>query len=128
MSNKIRYSLFGGEIREVHVGIINDMEVEMKRRILECAFYDFEGGVVLHENIVPRRQKPTRKVHETEAGVIEKNDQFTYAQMVTNLKKQIGDEYSLKNEINGLRETREGHLLLEIKKGSKETDNIYKKK
>lgn len=46
--------------------------------------------------------------------------------MVTNLKNQLGDKNDLKNEIHGIRETKDGHLLLEIKKGSKETERLYK--
>ncbi|XP_045482744.1 uncharacterized protein LOC123686561 [Harmonia axyridis] len=69
--------------------------------------------------------KKAKKVHETNAVIVEKNEQVTYAQMVTNLKKQIGNKNDLKNEINGIRETKDGHLLLEIRKGSKETERVY---
>lgn len=127
LGNKIKYKILAGETNTLHIAVMNEMETETKRKILECVYYDFDGEVVLHETKPATKNKITKKEYENEAVVIERNEHLTYAQMVTNLKGQIGHDNEITSEINGVRETRDGHLLLEMKKGSKETDKIYKR-
>ncbi|XP_044754992.1 uncharacterized protein LOC123313945 [Coccinella septempunctata] len=112
----------------IHLAIINNIERETKRKIIEGAFHDFKGQVILHEKLpLVRKDKKRGRKYDTEAVVIEKSSNTTYAQMVANLKNKFRREESVTKEIEGIRQTREGHLLLEIRKGSKETDTIFKK-
>lgn len=72
------------------------------------------------------KQKADRR-YQNDAVLVKATEGCTYAEMVTNLKKEFKAEDKLSDEIRALRQTREGHMLVEIRKGSKETDNICQK-
>ncbi|XP_044753967.1 uncharacterized protein LOC123313246 [Coccinella septempunctata] len=52
---------------------------------------------------------------------------MTYAEMVSSLKKNLKEEEALMKDIESVRETREGHLLVEVKKGSTNMANLLEK-
>ncbi|KAK9886731.1 hypothetical protein WA026_018382 [Henosepilachna vigintioctopunctata] len=78
-----------------------------KRKIAECAFYGINKRIFVHTkgelNPVGSDYKGGRNSHNTDAVVVEKKEGATYAQMVSQFKKEI----------------------VELKKGSKEARNIY---
>lgn len=112
------------EDREIHVAIFGKLKPEVKRKIVECAMRDMRGKVILHERV--ERGQDRKRVHRTDAVIVEKTPGKTYAEMVQELKKEFTKDKACE-DIRGVRQTREGHMLLEMKKDSVETDNVLKK-
>lgn len=126
MSHKLRERI--GEDREwaLHIAIIDGLSIEDKRKILECAFVDWAGKVYLHEKSATSTNRRNRE-YGSEAIMIEKPEYRTYAEMVTSLKRNLKEEKNLVDDIERVRKTRDGHLLVEVKKGSNLAPEILQK-
>ncbi|XP_044754990.1 uncharacterized protein LOC123313944 [Coccinella septempunctata] len=112
----------------LHLAIINKLPAATKRKILECAFFECEGEIILHDKREGLREgHKNKKAFNTEAVLIEKPGYMSNAEMVSRLKGNLKEEAGLVENIEGLRETRDGHLLVEVKKGSAAGAELYQK-
>ncbi|KAK9891530.1 hypothetical protein WA026_014765 [Henosepilachna vigintioctopunctata] len=74
---------------DIHIACMSPLCGEMKRKIIECATYNYSGRIVIHEkSIIRNKGGKDRKRYETEAVLIQKPEALSYAQMVSSLKKR----------------------------------------
>lgn len=111
----------------LHIVVEATIPVEAKRKILECAMDGHEGNINLHEKSTVMNQGKKERQFINDAVLVKGVKGRTYADLLSGLKKGLSSEVNLKEEIKMVRQTREGHMLVEVKKGSKEIEKLCQK-